>query len=238
MRPALIWLSMLTLTLTTLVVTSPARAGDDDYIRWSLVTPAASPYHIIRYEITKRRPATTAIHRRNLPGLDESLHALGLLTPEESKAMFAAINAEQAMTLGDALLAKKRPGVLRWRCDLHIDGQDHSFEVNDPLNQKDRRYARLFEKVRSTVLAHAGELPFRNVFFPAAQRGWVNVESVPAAKVTIDGLDTNLETPLYAYEVAAGAHEVRLVSSDARYDRTYTVRVEAQGTTTLRVDLR
>ncbi|MFO0751463.1 MAG: hypothetical protein U1F43_38215 [Myxococcota bacterium] len=237
MRP-LSFVLTIGLLLIGLTVSASAWAGEDDYVRWSLVAPAASPYYMIRYEITKRRPATTVVHRRNLPGLDEGLHALGLLTPEESDAIFAALRQADALTLPDARAARRSPGALLWDCDVHLDGKDHHFSVTDPTTQKDRRYAALFALVRDAAIAHAGELPFRNVFFPAGQRGWVNIESVPASKVMVDGLDTQLQTPLYAYEVAAGNHEVRLVSSDGRFDRTYTVRIEAQGTTTLRVDLR
>ena len=242
-RPPLVLSLCLLLATSAPSLVAPARAGEDDYVRWSLVTPAASPYHTIRYEITKRRPATTAVHRRNLPGLDESLHALGLLTPAESDAAFASVRAADALTLPDAPSAtaagaKAGPGTLIWHCDVRLDGQDRRIVVAEPLLQADRRYARLFSAVRDVVLARAGPLPFRNVFFPTAERGWINIESVPAARVWVDGLDTELDTPLYAYEVAAGSHTIRLVDKDGQLDRTYTVRIEAQGTTTLRVDLR
>ena len=235
--PSLKLLAIVLVTTAPLLASS-ARAGDDDYVRWSLVTPAPSPYHTIRYEITKRRPATTAVHRRNLPGLDESLHGLGLLTPEESDAAFAEVRAADALALVDAPAASPRPSTLTWECEVRLDGKESKFEVADPLLQPDRRYARLFLAVREVVRARAGELPFRNVFFPADERGWVNIESVPTARVFVDGLDTQLDTPLYAYEISAGSHTIRLVDKDGAHDRTYTVRVEAQGTTTLRVDLR
>ncbi|MCC6625579.1 MAG: hypothetical protein IT385_30355 [Deltaproteobacteria bacterium] len=236
LRPTVLWLTLLTLT----PLSAPAAwAGEDDYVRWSLVTPAPSPYHTIRYEITRRRPATTAVHRRNLPGLDESLHALGLLTPEESEAAFSAIRAADALSLPDAPApAKVGPGTLTWQCDIRLDGTSRKIVVAEPLTQPDRRYAALFATVRDLVLLRAGPLPFRNVFFPSDERGWINIESVPAARVFVDGLDTELDTPLYAYEVAAGTHTIRLVDKEGQLDRTYSVKIEAQGTTTLRVDLR
>ncbi len=218
------------------LATSPP-AGDPSAIELH-ATPAASPYHTIRYEITRRRPATTAVHRRQLPGLEEGLHALGLLTPDEATSFFALARELDAATLTTLVPKKPRPGALTWRCDVMLDGKRHSFSVTDPENARDRRYARLFDAVRRTVLAHAGELPFRNVFFPAADRGWLNVESVPAAAVTIDGFDTKLETPLYSYDIAAGTHQLVLRSLDGRFERSFEIRVEAQGTTTLRIDLR
>lgn len=224
----------------------PASHDDEDYVRFTLETgygqpttiPAASPYHTIRYEITRRRPATTAVHRRQLPGLDEGLHALGLLTPEESASFFSLARSLAAASLPSAVAATPVPGMLTWRCDLMLDGKQATFRVSDPDNHADRRYARLFDAVRRTVLEHAGELPFRNVFFPAKDRGWLNIECVPAAAVTIDGFDTRLETPMYSYDIAAGSHALVLKSLDGRFERTFEVRVEPQGTTTLRIDLR
>lgn len=218
---------------------SPEPADSEDYVRFTLEPPAASPYHTIRYEITRRRPATTAVHRRQLPGLEEGLHALGLLTPEESAAFFALAASLDATSLPSVPRSPATPpGVLTWRCDLSLAGKVSSFTATDLENLADRRYARLFDAVQRTVLERAGELRFRNVFFPAGDRGWLNIESVPAAAVTIDGFETKLETPLYSYDIAAGAHEVVLRSLDGRFVRTFQVRVEPQGTTTLRIDLR
>lgn len=226
--------------------TPSSQSDEEDYVRFTLETgygqptaiPAASPYHTIRYEITRRRPATTAVHRRRLPGLDEGLHALGLLTPEESQAFFALARTLDAARLPSAVAAVPKAGAITWRCDVLLDGKQASFVVTDPENQRDRRYAKLFDAVRRTVLEHAGELPFRNVFFPSKDRGWLNIECVPAAAVTIDGFDTKLETPIYSYDIAAGTHALVLKTADGRYERTFEVRVEPLGTTTLRIDLR
>lgn len=217
----------------------PGPPDSEDYVRFTLEPPAASPYHTIRYEITRRAPATTAVHRRQLPGLDEGLHALGLLTPQESRAFFALAKSLGATSLPSVpRTTATPPGALTWRCDLSLDGEVASFIVADPEGLADRRYALLFAAVQRAVLEHAGELRFRNVFYSAGDRGWLNIESVPAAAVTLDGFDTQLETPLYSYEVAAGTHEVVLRSLDGQLVRTFQVRIEPQGTTTLRIDLR
>lgn len=210
---------------------------DDDFVRFTLEAPQSSPYHTIRYEITRRGPATTAVHRRGLPGLEEGLHALGLLTREEGEKVFALAREVGATTLPDHRPRAVAPLAVTWRCHVLLDGVSHTFLVTDPDNA-DRRYARLFAAVRSTVIAVAGELPFRNVFVPAGDRGWLNIESVPAAKVVIDGFDTRLTTPMYSYELGAGAHIITLSSIDGRFTRTFDIRLEPQGTTTLRVDLR
>lgn len=223
----------------TFVSGAEARAAsdEDDFVRFTLEPPGPSPYHTIRYEITRRGPATTAVHRRGLPGLDEGLHALGLMTREEGERIFALAREVDAVKLTDHRPKHVAPGAVTWRCHVQLSGVSHTFLVTDPDNAE-RRYARLFSAVRHAALTIAGELPFRNVFVPATDRGWLNIESVPAARVRIDGFDTRLETPMYSYELAAGPHTITLTSLDGRYSRTFEIRLEPQGTTTLRVDLR
>lgn len=221
-----------------LAAAAPAPRTVDDYVRVTLDTPAPSPFSLIRYEVTAREPATTAVHRRLLPGHDESLHALGLLTEDEAAAIFALVDATGAMELRDAAPAQPPPSTLAWRVELRVGGREHSFRVVGPEQLRDRRYQRLVDGVRAAVLRHAGDLPFRNVFFEPDARGWLNVVSVPRARLWIDDFDTRLDTPIYHYELPSGAHTVRLRAMDGDYDRTYEVRVEPGGTTSLRVDLR
>jgi len=227
-------------TLLSVLVLLPLlfTAGTLDYVRVRLEAPSPSPFRSISYEVTRRGPATTAVHRRLLPGDAESLHSLGLLTPEETAAIDAVVRETDAMHLGDAAPAAPVLGQLTWLVSVQIDGEPHEFRCTAPENLPDRRCFRLIDAVRRTVKDVTGELPFRNVFYEPERRGWVNVVSVPAASVTIDGFDTQLETPLYHYELSAGTHTVHLKSSDGRYLRDYQVKVEPGGTTHLRVDLR
>jgi len=213
-------------------------AGTDDYVRVTLETPAPSPFRLIHYEVTRRAPATTAVHRRLLPGHEESLHTLGLLTDEEADAVFGMIAEADALTLPDRVPRRGAPGQLTWRVEVMVGERVHTFRVTDPEHLEDRRYHRVIHGVRELVRATAGELPFRNVFFAPSQRGWINIVSVPAARLHVGDFDTNVDTPLYHYELAAGAHTIRLVSLDGRHDRTFEIRVEPGGTTNLRIDLR
>jgi hypothetical protein len=249
-------LATLVLALGLLIgLTSPAAAGDDDYVRWSLMPPSPGPWQLLRYEITRRPPATTAVHRRRLPTASETDHALGLLTPEESDAFFAAVRSLNPLALrsdpglspparsGDDAAPtpppkREAPAVAAFSCHLLLDGQPHAFAVREPAAHPDPSVRALFDRVVALVEAHAGDLPFRNVFVPVADRGWLNVESVPAARVNVDGLDTQLTTPVYGFELRAGSRRVTLTSLDGRLIRTYTPQVAPRGTTTLRVDLR
>lgn len=219
-------------------------AAGEAYVRISVEQPAPTPFAVIHYEISRRGRTTTAVHRRELPGLGESLHAMGLLTRSEAVALWAAVAELQALDLPDAATAPRAgwPG-FRWRVEVAAPAEsgevrEHSFVVTDPVNQPDRRYQRLVMRVCDTVHRVAGELPFRNVFFPEGKLGWISVTSIPVAGIDIDGFATQLETPLYSYELGAGTHAVRLRTADGALDRTYEVKVEPGGTTHLTVDLR
>lgn len=215
-------------------------AGDDDYVRLLLEKPAPTPYRVVRYEVSRRARATTAVQRRQIPGYDEPLHAMSLMTREEADGLWRLVEETGALSLSDAPSpagAGRFPG-FAWKVELLIDGTTHAFRVADPENQPDRRYAALVSHVRSAVEKVAGELPFRNVFLPKGQFGWLNVLSVPSSTVAIDGFDTKLETPVYGYELSSGKHRISLRSVDGLYERTYEVRVEPSGTTHLHVDIR
>lgn len=212
---------------------------DDDFVRVTLEPAGPTPFSVIRYEITARQPATTAVHRRALPGEEESLHTLGLLTTAEAAEMHRLVAETQAMSLSDAPAPAHAPlTALTWKVELLVAGRRHQFTVAAPLAQADRRYAHLIDGVRRMVIRVAGELPFRNVFYAPSRKGWLNVSSIPSGRLYLDGFDTQLDTPVYSYEVPSGAHEIRVKTSDGRYDRAYEVRVEPGGTTNLRVDLR
>jgi hypothetical protein len=233
------------LALTLLAGADTPAVAEEDYLRMVLETPAPTPYTVCRYEIVRRGRATSAVHRKRLAGYAESLQGIGLLTKEEEAAIWALAVDTKAAELPDAVdpmpapgRPMPAPGRLTWRIELSRDGRAHAFRVTDPLQQPRREYARLFVGVKELVVRLAGEIPFRNVFFPAGNLGWLNIITVPAARVEIDGFDTRLESPLYGYEVASGEHVVRLRSLDGALDRQYKVRVEPSGTTQLRLDLR
>lgn len=245
------WRTLLSI-LALLTAAAVTGAGADDYVTLTLVDPAPTPYSTVRYEVSRRGKATVVVHRRQLPGYGEPLHEMGLLTPEEADALWGLVvelkscvlpaAPEPPLVAGGKAGKKKKSVTLlagpSWELDLSIDGRHNSFVVADAANQPDRRYAALIRGVRASIHRITGELPFRNVFIDSDAMGYLNVVSVPVARVEIDGFDTKLETPMYGYEMSSGAHRVRLVSTDGRFDRTYEVKVEAGGTTRLRVDIR
>ncbi len=224
------------LSLLCLAVLQCGASGD--YIRVILESPSASPFRVVRYEVIDRGPAVSVVHRRTLPDVLESLHSMGLLTKQEATQLRDVVRETKALELPDAVPPKPTADAMTWKVDLELGGKRHSFRVTDPINQADRRYYRLLDAVRTTVRRVAGELPFRNIFFPKKELGLLDVVSVPVARVLVDGFDTKLDSPLFGYEIRAGQHEVRLKTPDGRLDRTYLVKVTPGGSTRLAVDLR
>lgn len=212
--------------------------ADGDYVRVHLETPAPSPYQRVIYEVTERGRTTTVVHRKEVSGVTEGLHGVRLLTRQEAAALWRAVDSLDALALKDALASTPGVGQLTWGVTVRREGRVHTFRVTDPVNQADRRYGALFTQVRDVSVGTAGPLPFRNVFFDSDRLGWLNIVSVPSARVRIDGFDTQHTSPLYGYEVEAGVHELELVSLDGVYTRTYRVKVEPMGTTHLQLDLR
>ena len=116
---------------------------------------------------------------------------MGLLTPEEAKQVWSEVRASEPEALVESLAsadAPQPPLGVTWNVDIRIGELSKSFRVFEPMNQRDRRHARLFQAIRTMAETRAGRHPFRNVFLAKRQRGWLNLVSVPAAKVVIDEL--------------------------------------------------
>lgn len=233
-------MSRLTALASLLLAAVMTIGAGGDYVRLTVSSPGPTPFSLIRYEVSTRGRTTTCVHRRQLPGHGEALHGMGLLTRQDADSLWGLLRTTNAMELPDADTPKDLPwsATIRWRVELSVGGQEHGFQVTEPIHQVDRRYQRLVAGVRSLVERLAGEQPYRNVFFPDEVRGWLDVEGVPPAQVFIDGFETRMETPLFGYELESGDHELRLRTEDGRYDRTYRFRIEPTMTTRLKVDLR
>lgn len=213
-------------------------AAGGDYVHLVLEAPSDSPFAEIRYEVTERGPASAAIHRRRLPGEVRSLHNMGLVPPEVLKQLRQILSQHGAMTLPDATEATGSASSLQWHFEAQSEGKKHRFSVRDPLNQPDRRYWKIFSSVRQLVRSITGGLPFRDVYFPQETIGWLNLRSVPAARLSVNGRDTELETPIRDLPLRAGKHTIELKSVEGKRVRRYDIRIEAGGYTKLRVELR
>ncbi len=84
----------------------------------------------------------------------------------------------------------------------------------------------------------AGKLPFRNVYFPRGKYGWIHVQSIPTARLYVDGFDTKLDTPVYLYKLAVGKHRISLRATDTGIKKHFEVKIAPMSHRRLNVDLR
>ncbi len=231
------------LIVTLLFLGAPAQAKDaphalDGSFVSVRVVGGFSPYRLVTYEVLWRAKVAVAGHYRGLVNYDESLHAMSLIPVEDYTGLLDKLAALGIGALKDAPKPVTVAGALKYEVEYRRGKDKVLVKVTGPAAQADPRYGQIVELVRAFVLKTAGDLPFRNVFFEPGTYGYVNLTSVPVAKVYIDGRDTRRETPMYGYELPAGAHKVRLHAVKEGWERTHTLRVEPGMTTIVHFDLR
>ena len=202
------------------------------------VVDGFSPYHTVTYEVLWRKQIAVANHYRGLVGYNEPFHDMALVTREEFHVLLADIKRLGGLTLPSISSTRNVLAPLTWEVELCIDGVSHSFRVDAPEVQGDPRYFQVIDAVRTFVVNHTNELVFRNIFFEPGTYGWVNLTSVPPAKVFIDGRDIGMKTPIYGYELPVGAHALRLVAVEQGWERKHNVRITPGMTTIIHFDLR
>jgi hypothetical protein len=220
-----------------LLVVPTLLAAKGDYIHLSLDLKNHTPFSVLRYEITDRGPASSGVHRRVLAGTQEFLQGMTLFTQAEATSLWQELRQLKATTLPSASKKTREVGLL-WSFVMQLDGKTHRFRVRDPINQKDRRYWQLFNRVKTMVKRGTGALPFRNVYFPQGKYGWFHVQSIPTARVYVDGFDTKLETPVYLYKLAVGKHQISLRATDSGIKKHFEVKIAPMSHRRLNADLR
>lgn len=166
------------------------------------------------------------------PGGRGHRHRLALLSDIEAKSVLDGLAA-----CGLGALPGRGP---RRGADLHTlrwEGLGKGVaSVDDPHAAKDGRFSACVAVLEDAVNLHIGSLPWRDVFYPKQELGFLRAESTPAARVFVNGEDTGEVTPVPALALRVGVHQVTFVSEGLR--RTYEVRVLPEATTNLDVDLR
>jgi hypothetical protein len=196
-----------------------------------------SPFQSIEYEIRVWARTPVATHTRTLVNYPEPLQKMALLTWEEYAAIWEVIDGA---SLDVSTGATSPPGLAAptWHLELRRGTDRRVVTAAGIPSELPSDVRAIVTAVVSIVVEQAGSISFRNVFFEKAERGWLDVESVPPARVYLDGRDLGETTPLYTYEVEAGRHELRLVAEDRGLDRTWEVQVHPGMTTILNLDLR
>ena len=110
--------------------------------------------------------------------------------------------------------------------------------IADPYSHPDARYARFIDVVRQATLDAAGRVAFHPPTRVEGGTGFLFIDSVPGARVFVDGVELDEGTPVLSYPTSPGSHTIKLVNDKHGLTRSYKVRVEPRRTTSLEVDLR
>lgn len=139
----------------------------------------------------------------------------------------------------DPLWTPATSAVPIYELSLRLGGVEHTILVTDPFVQRDRRYARVIGLIRDAAVRTAGAIGFPGTT-GSSRAGYVYVDSVPSARVWIDGVLAQDTTPLLQWSLAPGPHAVELEwEADGKTQRkAFPVLIQAGLTTTLEVDLR
>jgi len=234
----LVGLSLLVVTFVAHGETPAPSLPDelaDSYVR-VVRTGGFSPFRRIEYSVIARSTAPVANYRKSLVNYPEELSSLSLVSISDYEDYLKKIEKAGAFSLTDAVAETPDSTLPIYRVELKVGERSAQFSFQPRLAADG--YQKILRLTKRFVMRHTNRLPFRNVFFDAGSFGYVDVESVPTARVYLDGRDTGLETPLESYEVPAGSHTMRLVSESEKVDREYEFRVESGMTTLMKLDLR
>ncbi len=151
----------------------------------------------------------------------------------------------KARATADAVLASPEPlwtpetsDVPVYELSFRLGGKENTFLVVDPANQSDPRYAAFIRLVRQFAIASAGEIGYHAPTGDEGRQGYLFVDSVPGAIVTVDGAPLEGETPILAYPVAAGRHTVVLENKLHKLTKEIKVLIQPGVTTSVEIDLR
>ena len=235
---------------------------------WARVYLLANPgpFQYVAYEVTARGGAGVVSHLRGMMGRRDAIIRTELISRQKLAGLMAALRDMGAATLPDPgpLPGLNKPrskakgaaepetsGGLQPRMDVpltsaepiyevsyRLDGVEKTWLVADPYLHAEPRYGRFINLVRSFVIGATGEIAYHGPTGPPSRRGFLFIDSVPGASVTVDGVQLPDQTPVFAYALAAGRHVVVLKNVEHGLERTYKVKVQPGMTTSLEVDLR
>ena len=159
------------------------------------------------------------------------------IKPVKTKAKARAI-AAAVLAPPDPLWTPETSPVAIYELSFRLGGKENTFLVVDPANQADPRYAEFIRLVRQFAIGAAGEIGYHAPTGDEGRQGYLFIDSVPGAEVTVDGAPLEGETPILAYPVGAGRHTLVLENKLHRLRKEIKVLVQPGVTTSIDIDLR
>lgn len=196
-----------------------------------------APRKVERYTLRVQRGVATITAARQVPGPHGEEKRVGIVDDDALRAAWASLRACELFALRAA------PGIARpqrlWTFDVRRgDERPRQWRVADPERQPDRRHQACLDALQKLALEQLGPIPEREPFKPGEAVGFLHIDSVPTARVWVDGVDTGRDVPLRRIPLRPGEHKVTFVAPEMGLERSYTVKIMADITTNLDVDLR
>ena len=222
-------------------LTARGKAGVASHVRGVMGRRDAET----RTELVSRQALREVLGQlRDLGGLDLPHPPLPWQTPApvrakplrgkaKAKALAAAV-----ISAPDPLWTPDVSDVPVYELSFRLAGRENTFLVADPANLGDLRYAAFIRLVRQFAIGHAGEIGFHAPSGVEGRLGYLFVDSVPGAVVSVDGAPLDGETPILAYPLGAGRHTLFLENKAHKLTKELKVLVQPGVTTSVEVDLR
>ena len=219
---------------------------------WARVFLRANPgpFQYVAYEITARGDAGVMSHLRGMMGRRDAVIRTELVSRDRLRAVFAELKNLDAAGLRPPVkpvhVAKDADDERRWpdrsrvpvyELSYRYGGIEQTVVIAAPYRAADPRYARFINVVRAAVIGRVGHIGYHGTT-GAQGPGYLYVDSVPTATVTLDGVELPNKTPVLAFPARPGVHVVVLENKRKQLVRTFKVRIRAGRTTSLEVDLR
>lgn len=175
--------------------------------------------------------------------------------PSEPAPIAAAPLGKTAPKTKAALKAKaKRSGILElagwdytlgppqsaepiYELSFRLGGRENTVLLASPFGHADGRYGRFIQVLRDLAVRSTGEIPYHPPLGSAGVAGYLFIDAVPSAVVTVDGTKLTDTTPIFAYAVAPGSHTVVLENTRLGLRREVKVKVQAGMTTSVQLEL-
>ena len=207
---------------------------------WARVALRANPgpYQYLAYEVTMRGNAGVVSNVRGFMGRSDVISKTDLIRKEDVRRLFGFLRDQGLLGMrlpeaptptassGNAKrkqvavippfdpnnphLGPARSTVPVFDLSFRLGGREATVLVADPFSHADRRFATLINVVRQVTLAVSGDIAYQPPTGTMGTQGYIFIDSVPSAEVSIDGVAIGESTPVISWTIASGSHVITL----------------------------
>ncbi len=231
---------------------------------WARVALRANPgpFQYLAYEVTVRGQAGVVSHVRGFMGRGDVVSKTDLLRKHDVRRLFGWLRDQGVLDMPYPATASADAGkngkaaqpaplfdpnnphlgpatsaLPVFDLSFRLGGRERTVLIADPLSLADRRYAKLIAALRQVALAVTGEIAYQPPTGVMGTQGYLFIDSVPSAEVSIDGVPIGESTPVLTWTVAPGSHTITLENKRLGLKRETRVKVQPGITTSVELTL-